>query len=116
MEHQEVTMMVLLDLSAAFDVVDHNLVLSIYEKRFRVTDGALQWYESYLHPRHMKVCINDTYSKELSIKYGVPQGSCSRANNFTAYCSPIEDTVPKCVNLSGYADDHSLRKAFKASN
>ena len=73
-------------------------------------------YESYLHPRQMKVGINNVYSKELTIKYRVPQGSCSGANNFTAYCSLIEDTVPKCVNLIGCADNHSLCKSFKASN
>ena len=109
MENKQVTIMVLLDLSAEFDTVYHELMLSICEKRFGIKDSTLQWCNTYLHPRHIKVCINDTYSKELSIKYGIPQGSCSGANNFTAYCSPIENTVPVCVNLSGYAEEYSFR-------
>ena len=84
---------VLLDLSAVFDMMDHDLMLSILENHYGITDTALQWYETYLRPRWMKVCVNERYSKELSLKYGVPQGSCSGANNFVAYCAPIEHVV-----------------------
>ena len=48
MEQQQVTMVILLDLSAVFDMVDHNLLLSIYQRRYGVTDSALAWYESHL--------------------------------------------------------------------
>ena len=62
----------------------------------------------------MQVCVNSIYSEKLNIKYRVPQGSCSGANNFVAYCAPIEDVLKDtAVDLSGYADDHSIRKAFK---
>ena len=54
-KNQEVTIVVLLDLSAAFNTVNHDLMLSI---RYGVTDSALQWYESYPRPRCMKVCVN----------------------------------------------------------
>ena len=64
----------------------------------------------------MKVCVNKAYSSEPNLKYSVPQGSCSGANNFTAYCAPIGDLTPSDVDLSGYADDHPLRKSFKASS
>ena len=116
MELQNVTMIVLLDLSAAFDTMDHNLMLSIYENRFGITDTALQWYDSYLRRQRMKVYVDGHHSRELSIKYDVPQGSCSGANNFTAYCSPVGDIVPECINLNGCADDHSLRSSLKANN
>ena len=116
MGNQKVTLIVLLDLLAAFDTVDHDLMQSIYGQKFDITGTALQWYNSYLRPRWMKVCVEGAYSSQLSIKYGVPQGSCSGANNFTAYCSPIADVVPAGVNINGYADDHSLRTSFKAVN
>ena len=109
-------MVILLDLSAVFDIADHDLLLSIHNKRFGISDTTLAWYESYLHPRQMQVCVNITYSKKLNLKYGVPQGSCWGANNFTAYCSPIGDLIPSDVDLSGYADDHSHRKSSKASS
>ena len=95
---------------------DHDLLLSIFHNRFGVSDTSLNWYESYLRPRFMKVSINNSYSDVLSIKYGIPQGSCSGANNFTAYFSPISDIIRPEVSLSGYADDHSLCKDFKASS
>ena len=110
------TMVVLLDLSAAFDTVDHDLLLRIFQNCFGIMGTALQWYDNYLRPRRMKVCVNGTYSKELNLKYGVPQGSCSGANNFVAYCAPIEDIVKEPVSINGYADDHSLRHTFNPNS
>ena len=51
MERQEVMMMVLLDLSAVFGTVDHDLLLGILENRFRITGSALQWHDTYLGPQ-----------------------------------------------------------------
>ena len=116
MERQEVTMVVLLDLSAAFDTVDHDLLLTIFQNRFGITGTALQWYDNYLRPRRMKVCVNGIYSNELNLKYGVPQGSCSGTNNFVAYCAPIEDIVKEPVSINGYADDHSLHRTFNPNS
>ena len=60
--------------------------------------------------------MNKAYSSELNLKYGVPKGSCSWANNFTVYCASIGDLIPSDVDLCGYADDHSLHKSFKATS
>ena len=115
-ERQEVTMVVLLDLSTAFDTVDHDLLLRIFQNHFGIMGTALQWYDNYLRPRRMKVCVNGTYSKELNLKHRVPQGSCSGANNFVAYCAPIEDIVKEPVSISSYADDHSLHHTFNPNS
>ena len=64
----------------------------------------------------MKVCVNASYSNELNLKYWVPQGSCSGANNFVAYCAPIEDIVKEPVSINGYADDHSLCRTFNPNS
>ena len=116
MEKQNATSVVLLDLSAAFDTVDHDLLLRILESKLGITDEALKWHDSYLRPRGMKVCINGHYSSEKALSFSVPQGSCSGANIFTAYCSPIQEIVPQTVDINGYADDHLLRKAYKAGD
>ena len=116
MERQEATMVILLDLSTACNTVDHDLLLRIFQNHFGITDRALQWYHNYLRLRKMKVCVNGTHSKELSLKYGVPQGSCSGANNFVAYCAPIKDIVNKPVLINGYADDHSLHCTFNPND
>ena len=55
---------VAVDLSAAFDTVDHDLLLSILSKKFGVVDKVLKWFDSYLRPRRFQVLIGDTRSKE----------------------------------------------------
>ena len=116
MEEQHITIMVILDLSAAFDMVDHNILLKILENQFGVTDTALKWFNSYLRPRSFKVCIGDAYSESQKLSFGVPQGSCSRANIFTCYCFLINKEVPELVSINSFADDHSLWKTFKAGD
>ena len=63
MENQLVTAIVILDLSAAFDTVDHNILLDILEKRFGIVGLARAWYKSYLKPRRFKVAVEDKVSQ-----------------------------------------------------
>ena len=53
MEHQEVTPLVAIDLSAAFNTVDHDLLLSIVSKKFGVVNNALKWFDSYVRPEEV---------------------------------------------------------------
>ena len=116
-ENQSITLLVAIDLSAAFDTVDHTILLDILNNKFGITDKALKWFDSYLHPRSFKVAINKEYhSKEHNLEVSVPQGSCAGAGLFNLYCAPLDDVVPKDLQLSGFADDHSIRKAFKAGD
>ena len=98
MEKQEVTAMTILDLSAAFDTVNHDLLLEDLNKRFGVKRRALKWYEQYLKPRKFKVSINNTYSKEQTINYSVLQGSIQGVFLFNAYASTIPDVIPPNLN------------------
>ena len=116
MEKQEVTAMTLLDLSAAFDTVNHDLLLEVLNKRFGVKEKALKWYEQYLKPQKFKVAINNTHPKEQTIDYSVPQGSIQGAFLFNIYASTITDVIPPTLELMGYADDHSIKKPFKPGN
>ena len=54
MERKEITAVIILDMSAALDTVDHDLLLTILQNRYGITDTALQWYQSYLRPRALK--------------------------------------------------------------
>ena len=116
MEAQSITSLVALDLSAAFNTVDHEILLSILSNKYGIKSKALKWFDQYLRPRSFKVTVNGAYSKEKDLGVSVPQGSCAGANIFNLYCSPLQDVVPDDLQLSGFADHHSVRKAFKTGN
>ena len=65
-----------MDLSKAFDCVDHNILLSKLE-RYGIHETALQWINSYLSDREHFVSWNQTHSSLLNLNRGVPQGSLS---------------------------------------
>ena len=113
MEKQSITSLVALDLSAAFDTVDHNTLLHILNAKYGIEDTALKWFDEYLRPRAFKVTINGQYSKPRDLAVSVPQGSCAGANIFNLYCSPLQDVVPSSLQLSGFADDHSVRRGVQ---
>ena len=69
------SVVILLDLSAAFDTVDHNKLLTILEKEIGIAGTALKWFESFLKGRTQKVKIGSTYSEEMELLYGLAQGS-----------------------------------------
>ena len=79
MERKEITAVIILDMSVAFDTVDHNLLLTILQNRYGITDTALQWNQSYLRPQGMRVPINNAHPAIRALNYSVPQGSASGA-------------------------------------
>ena len=113
-------MVVILVLSAAFDTVDHDILLTILNKQFGICGKALEWLNSYLRPRFYKVRIGKDYSHHQQLHFSVPQGSCSGANLFTCYCSLIDQVVPKDIIFSGFSDDNvgtfnNRSKEFRSS-
>ena len=109
MESQAVTSLVALDLSAAFDTVDHDILLSILRNKCGIHGKALKWFNEYLRPCSFKVAIKGVYNKERNLEGSVSQGSCAGANIFNLYCSPLQDVILDDLKLSGFADDHSVR-------
>ena len=61
MENKNITAVIILDPSAAFNTVDHNLLLKVLDKKFGIKHIALYWYEQYLKPRRFRGCINGNY-------------------------------------------------------
>ena len=116
MENQCITSLTAIDLSAAFHTVNHNILLAILNNKFGIEEKALKWFDSYLHPRSYKLVTEGTYSCEKNLTVSVPQGSCASAAIFNLFCSLLEEVVPKGLQLSGFADDHSIRNTFKAGN
>ena len=64
--------LVFLDLSAAFDTVDHSSLLTSLQTRFGVSGKVLEWFASYLHERSQSITINGTLSDSFSLQCGVP--------------------------------------------
>ena len=93
MEHQLVTAIVILDLSAAFDTVDHDLLLEVLATRFSIQVKALEWYSNYLKPRRFRVAIEEDTSQPRQLDYSVPHGSIQGAFLFIAYASTLDQVI-----------------------
>ena len=93
----------LLDMSAAFDIVDHSLLLKKMEL-YGFDEESLNWVQSYLSGRSQCVCINGSLSKLLPVPIGVPQGSILGPTFYTIFTNElpeiVHDHVPEDQQLS----------------
>ena len=85
--------LLLLDLSAAFDTVNHSLLLSRLKNSFGITGTVLQWFHSYLSGRSQFVEINDTKSSVRDLTVGVPQGSVLGPILYLLYTTPLTEII-----------------------
>ena len=116
-DNQKSVVLVLLDLSAAFDTVDHSLVLARLSTRFGICDQTLDWFRSYLSDRTQYVRIQDVSSDVHALPYGVSQGSVLGPLLYSLYISPLGD-IARSHGLSYhfYADDTQLYLSFETSS
>jgi len=99
----------LLDLSAAFDTVDYDILWSRLEITFGVKGSALQWFKSYLSDRTQVVRIAGCCSTASKLRCGVPQGSILGPLLFLLYVSPVTDIIKRHGLWSHcYADDTQI--------
>ena len=112
-EKQELCVVAIMDLSATFDTVDHNLLRSILNEQYGITGEALEWIDSYLILRDYHVSINSSISTCKNTPFSIPQGSCLGLFLYLAYAGTLEDVLePSKGDLAGFADDHTLCKSF----
>ena len=113
----DVGALILLDLSAAFDTVDHSVLIDVMRERFGITGDALQWMMSYLTNRSQVVNIASTSSSNQQLTSGVPQGSVLGPQQFVAYMEDVTNIFSNHrIYLHGYADDMQGLKRCNTSN
>ena len=115
-DNQKCVVLLLLDMSAAFDTVDHELLLERMSKRYGVKGNVLKWFRSYIQDRKQFVMINGIKSKVKELRYGVPQGSVLGPILYLLYTSPIGNIIRRHgLNYHLYADDTQLYISFKST-
>ena len=103
----------LLDMSAAFDTVNHSILLRRLEHTFGVTSNALRWFRSYLVDRNVSVVIGTARSDPLILNCSLPQGSKIGPRSFSDYTQPLGNVLRMMSLLHHfYADDSQLLKSM----
>ena len=117
MDNGRVTALTLLDLAAAFDTINHSILMDRLSVWYGVSGIALSWFRSYLSGRHQRVKIGDCFSSPLNISCGVPQGSVLGPLLFTLYTTPLSLVINR-HHLSHhlYADDTQIYISLSTSD
>jgi len=116
-DKRKCVMLVMLDMSAAFDTVDHSILLNRMESSFGITNEANNWLCSYFGNRSQSVQIRGAMSDAVELASGMPQGSILGPKGYPAYVSPIFRIAQQHgVSMHMYADDTQLYADFDVTN
>ena len=101
-DDKKVTLLALLDLNAAFDCVDHDILLSRLQSRFGLDGAVLTWIRSFLSDRTQRVCFGGRLSAEIALIFGVLQGSVLGPLLFLLYAAKLFDIITS-PGLTGHS-------------
>lgn len=113
LDRREAVMLIFLDLSAAFDTIDHDLLLRRLHDDFGIRGQCLAWLQSYVRARCQVVRIGGVLSADATLNFGVPQGSVLGPILFILYTKPMASIARRHdLQAHFYADDSQLYVSF----
>ena len=106
LDKRHVSLLTLLDLSSAFDAIDHNILLSRLHDLYGISGTCLSWFRSYLSNRRQSVAIANRISPIKELHYGVLQGSVLEPILFVLYIQPLSNQIKgHSLSVHLFADD-----------
>jgi len=114
---RQVTLLCLLDLSAAFDCVDHDLLLHRLQPSFGLRGIALEWIRPFLTDHTEQIAYGGQLSTSCPLPFGVPQGSVLEPLLYTLYTADLTCVVERHgIRLHQYADDSQVYMSVPVSD
>ena len=101
----------MLDLSAAFDTVNHKILLERLEHNIDISGVPLQWFKSYLSNRSQRIAVQGKLSRLFDLDCGVPQGSCLASLLYVIYALKLFN-----ININSCTATTSLATCLKANS
>ena len=93
LDKNKAAFLIMLDLSAAFDTIDHDIFIHRLEHGFGIKGTALKWFSSYISGRKFRVSVGGMFSDYFDLNYGVPQGSIIGPRVFTMYSHNVASII-----------------------
>ena len=104
-------------MSAAFDIVDHIILLNRLSKCFGINNTAFSWFKSFLSNRSQCISVNNCVSEPCLLSSGLPHGSVLASLLFTLYMKPLASLISNFgFDYHFYADDVQFYISFNHDN